>query len=207
MSSELKPEVRNPPKVKKPKVKVDHSLLIKKEAEMMSRPATAIPSEKVSSFTIVRGKVREVAPKKVDGESERKICTFFAYKGSCKFGDRCRDLHVRKAIPAPRIESEMAYRPFTGEARRTNHKAKTVTKPLAIKKKEKEIVDPSEYKQFEKMITRIYEDLARLEPVRKASYSGRSLDLMFIIDCTGSMTCWIEACKREIRSIIDSIMS
>ena len=28
---------------------------------------------------------------------------------------------------------------------------------------------------------------------------------MFIIDCTGSMGSWIEACKTEIRSIIDCV--
>ncbi len=28
---------------------------------------------------------------------------------------------------------------------------------------------------------------------------------MFIMDCTGSMSPWIEACKREIKSIIDCL--
>ncbi len=34
---------------------------------------------------------------------------------------------------------------------------------------------------------------------------GKSLDMMFIIDCTGSMGSWIGACKKEIRSIIDCV--
>ncbi len=34
-----------------------------------------------------------------------------------------------------------------------------------------------------------------------------SLDLMFIIDSTGSMGPWIDACKKEINSIIECIRS
>ena len=33
----------------------------------------------------------------------------------------------------------------------------------------------------------------------------KSLDVMFIMDCTGSMSPWIEAAKREIKSIIDCL--
>jgi hypothetical protein len=45
----------------------------------------------------------------------------------------------------------------------------------------------------------------RLEPVRRAMGVGKSIDIMFIIDCTGSMGSWIEASKREIKSIIDCV--
>jgi hypothetical protein len=34
---------------------------------------------------------------------------------------------------------------------------------------------------------------------------GNTLDMMFIIDCTSSMSSWIDACKQEIKSIIDSV--
>lgn len=51
-------------------------------------------------------------------------------------------------------------------------------------------------------VSRIYSDLKRIEVLREHSYSGRSLDLMFIIDCTGSMHRWIEVCKVEIKAII-----
>ena len=54
-------------------------------------------------------------------------------------------------------------------------------------------------------VRRIYADLIRLEPIRRRMNSGKSLDMMFIIDCTGSMGSWIEACKKEIRSIIDCV--
>jgi hypothetical protein len=44
----------------------------------------------------------------------------------------------------------------------------------------------------------------RIEPIRKA-IDRKSLDLMFIMDCTGSMGPWIDAAKREIKSIIDTL--
>jgi len=34
---------------------------------------------------------------------------------------------------------------------------------------------------------------------------NKSLDLMFIMDCTGSMSPWIDAAKKEVKSIIDCI--
>jgi len=34
---------------------------------------------------------------------------------------------------------------------------------------------------------------------------NKSLDLMFIMDCTGSMNPWIDAAKKEVKSIIDCI--
>lgn len=34
---------------------------------------------------------------------------------------------------------------------------------------------------------------------------GKSLDMMFIIDCTGSMGSWINTCKQEIKAIIDCV--
>jgi hypothetical protein len=44
----------------------------------------------------------------------------------------------------------------------------------------------------------------RLEPIRKV-IDRKSLDIMFIMDCTGSMGHWIDAAKREIKSIIDCL--
>ena len=58
---------------------------------------------------------------------------------------------------------------------------------------------------FEQRLRKVHKDLDRLEPVRKALFRGKSLDVMFIIDCTGSMGSWINASKKEIKSIIECI--
>lgn len=55
-------------------------------------------------------------------------------------------------------------------------------------------------------MTRINTDLVRFEPLRD-KIDKKSLDLMFIMDCTASMTPWIDAAKREIKSIIDCLRS
>ena len=47
---------------------------------------------------------------------------------------------------------------------------------------------------LESQISRINSDLMRLEPIRKR-IDKKSLDFMFIIDCTGSMESWINTCK------------
>lgn len=44
-----------------------------------------------------------------------------------------------------------------------------------------------------------------MDPLRKVMSRGKSLDVMFIIDCTGSMYSWIEASKKEIKSIIECV--
>jgi hypothetical protein len=62
-----------------------------------------------------------------------------------------------------------------------------------------------EIEVLDNRLRKIYLDLIRLEPVRKSLFRGKSLDIMFIIDCTGSMGSWIEASKKEIKSIIECI--
>lgn len=68
---------------------------------------------------------------------------------------------------------------------------------------DEEVVE--DYEALDEQVKKIYKDLSRLEPVRKAMGAGKSIDIMFIIDCTGSMGSWIEASKREIKSIIDCV--
>jgi hypothetical protein len=48
--------------------------------------------------------------------------------------------------------------------------------------------------------------LKRVEPVlRKKSYASKDVDVMFIMDCTGSMGSWIEVSKNEIKKIVSTI--
>ena len=76
----------------------------------------------------------------------------------------------------------------------------------AIKRKDSydddDEVDTTELSQ---QVQKINKDLIRIEPARKALCAAKSLDIMFIIDCTGSMCSWIEASKREIKSIIGCV--
>jgi hypothetical protein len=65
--------------------------------------------------------------------------------------------------------------------------------------------DDLDITDFNNQLKKMYSELVRIEPIRRALYAGKELDMMFIIDCTGSMGCWIEACKREIKAIIDCV--
>lgn len=65
--------------------------------------------------------------------------------------------------------------------------------------------EPKDITDLDSQVRRIYGDLIRLEPLRRAMGAGKSLDMMFIIDCTGSMGSWIETCKKEIKAIIDCV--
>jgi hypothetical protein len=51
----------------------------------------------------------------------------------------------------------------------------------------------------------IHQDFTVLEPYLKKLYSNISLDLMFIVDSTGSMSSWISTVKNELNKIIDFI--
>jgi len=65
-------------------------------------------------------------------------------------------------------------------------------------------VEPKDIAELDSQVKRIYADLIRLDPLRK--FMGKkSVDIMFILDCTVSMLPWIGAAKREIRSIIDCL--
>jgi hypothetical protein len=77
-------------------------------------------------------------------------------------------------------------------------------KMITLKKKNSD-EDPVDITDLDSQVRRIYADLIRLEPLRRAMGSGKTLDMMFIIDCTGSMGSWINACKQEIRAIIDCV--
>jgi vacuole morphology and inheritance protein 14 len=57
---------------------------------------------------------------------------------------------------------------------------------------------------FEEKIAEIRQDLQIFEPYRARMHKRVStdLDLMFIVDCTKSMTSWIEKCKEEVKNII-----
>ena len=65
--------------------------------------------------------------------------------------------------------------------------------------------EPKDITDLDSQVRRIYADLIRLEPLRRAMGAGKSLDMMFIIDCTGSMGSWINTCKQEIKAIIDCV--
>ena len=75
---------------------------------------------------------------------------------------------------------------------------------ITLKKKNSD-EDSVDITDLDSQVRRIYADLIRLEPLRRAMGSGKTLDMMFIIDCTGSMGSWINACKQEIRAIIDCV--
>jgi hypothetical protein len=61
--------------------------------------------------------------------------------------------------------------------------------------------------ELEEQMQKIYTDLKRLEPIKEIEDKKQSLDVMFIMDCTGSMGSWIQTCKTEIESIINNIVS
>jgi hypothetical protein len=89
-----------------------------------------------------------------------------------------------------------------GGPRGGSHIGRPIT---AIKRKDSYDEIEVDTTDLNSQVKKIYKDLIRLEPARRALFARKSLDIMFIIDCTGSMSSWIEASKREIISIIDCV--
>jgi hypothetical protein len=98
----------------------------------------------------------------------------------------------RHSMPVEESESRGFFAPTKSESKMITLKAKSH-------------YEDTDIGDLDQQVRRIYTDLIRLEPVRRRMNAGKSLDMMFIIDCTGSMGSWIEACKKEIRSIIDCV--
>ena len=51
----------------------------------------------------------------------------------------------------------------------------------------------------------MHADIIKLTNLHDELIGQDSLDVMFIIDCTGSMQKWIDQCKKDVRSIIETI--
>ena len=54
-------------------------------------------------------------------------------------------------------------------------------------------------------LPRLHEDLNIIKDACRSTLSGGDLDLMFIMDCTSSMSSWISTCQREIMNIVEKI--
>jgi hypothetical protein len=54
-------------------------------------------------------------------------------------------------------------------------------------------------------LPRLYQDLNIIKDACKTTLGGGDLDLMFIMDCTSSMSSWISACQQEIMKIVNKI--
>jgi hypothetical protein len=87
--------------------------------------------------------------------------------------------------------------------------------PKAEKKEEFKCCDEESFEEddleaqnyFEDNLKRLYTDLKLLEPHNTQSFKGKSLDLCFLMDCTGSMGSWIDICKEEINNIVDYVVT
>jgi hypothetical protein len=61
--------------------------------------------------------------------------------------------------------------------------------------------------EFARRYHTLYQDFSVLNPYYKKLYGDTSLDIMFIVDCTGSMSGWISQVKTELSNIIDFIQN
>jgi hypothetical protein len=137
-------------------------------------------------------------------EMKKQPCKFEA-KGNCRYGDQCLYKHERKRpirwgrrllrLPGADIfgygsdgGSDSAD-PGYGEMMEIGGDDEV----------------KGDYTEFNSNVGQIYRDLVRIDPVRRAISGNRTVDIMFIIDCTGSMGSWIKACKKEILSIVDCV--
>ncbi len=61
--------------------------------------------------------------------------------------------------------------------------------------------------EFKKNLSELNSDLYALSDYQKvlARHACNTLDMLFIVDCTGSMEMWINACKEELKVIIDTL--
>ena len=63
----------------------------------------------------------------------------------------------------------------------------------------------SQKEEFEKNFKALKEDFKFLEDYEKKIFKDTNLDLMFIMDLTGSMSIWLDEAKKSIKTIIEEI--
>lgn len=61
--------------------------------------------------------------------------------------------------------------------------------------------------ELSKNMLKLHEHLKIISDKYHGLSKSQSLDLMFIMDCTSSMSSWIKVCKKEIESIVTRITS
>jgi hypothetical protein len=59
--------------------------------------------------------------------------------------------------------------------------------------------------EFKKNLLELNSDLEALSDYQMQLAKHTSLDMLFIVDCTGSMGTWISACKEELKVIINNL--
>jgi len=138
-------------------------------------------------------------------EMKKLPCKYEA-KGNCRYGDQCLYKHERKRWPVRRRRT-MLRLPGGGISDYGSEGGSESADPGYGEMMEiggdEEV--KGDYTEFSANLGQIYRDLVRIDPVRRAISGNRSVDIMFIIDCTGSMGSWITACKKEILSIVDCV--
>ena len=70
---------------------------------------------------------------------------------------------------------------------------------------ENPVNDEASCKELLRHVQELNKDLTSLAPLDSKITELMDLDIMFIMDCTGSMSAWIEASKKELKNIITCI--
>jgi hypothetical protein len=154
--------------------------------------------------------------------NKRIKCKFLFEQGACRMGDKCYYSHEGYKAPAETKQNggSSAYRggmrggrPMTSTTpfSSSDHSARipsgasrggrggisghnSVREEQNLMPRKPKVQKKQDCTDLESQISRINSDLMRLEPIRKR-IDKKSLDFMFIIDCTGSMESWINTCK------------
>ena len=128
------------------------------------------------------------------------------------------DVYKIKSIPLiphsepPRYSSFHDSFRFTKHDRSSSESDSSESNEHPVKKKAKEI---SEFKKqlikaqkenFDKNYNTLKEDFRFLEEFEKKIFKDTNLDIMFIMDLTGSMSIWLSEAKKNIKKIIEEII-
>jgi hypothetical protein len=125
------------------------------------------------------------------------VCKFYEL-GNCKFADRCKFLHQKsKRVTSSNGNAQIECQLFL-EGKCNDQKCSQIHNHSLKFKEENN-------KEFAIRFNTFSQDYALIEPFEAKVSKKASLDLMFIIDCSGSMSPWIQSVKNEIKNIINFI--
>ena len=153
------------------------------------------------------------------GSCRKQNCRFLhepnPSEGYCPNSFRCPILHNNIDCPVLKAKGDCdipkcAYNHYKSSKRHEDYKPhkKWQKEPLweneMLIEKEK-INDELNREELLRHLKELNKDFTSLTPVENTIKILLDLDIMFIMDCTGSMASWIDASKRELKNIISCI--
>ena len=153
------------------------------------------------ALEVCQREVVEEAPKKTKALAHLEKCVKSLAKPTKKIAKEPKE--EKKEVAHPKVAKvyKTPRKSNTSSDTWTSVSTKASKAPRPVKLTQEQIMR----NELSGNLPRLYEDLNVIRDACRTTLSGGDLDLMFIMDCTSSMSSWISTCQQEIMKIVNKI--